>query len=556
MVDRGIASIIGVLFLFHGAAQGHVIPEEVLNLTESGKLLQRTNDVQYVSGSAGMGDDEMDVNLLLFSLVTMVLVYSFICCVYIIVRFVVRTFMTRRTGISLLNDDDESRRRRRTTEQLNARWPSALDDPEFVKSKLAKMSPEEQFYYKQGEEFIKQNPPLIIPHALSSHEQIEDPIIDETTRQYISDEGAYAWEFQPDPNLPNDTVMVENKTEITFLNYNYEASVMTNLPIPRINRVYYCEFKIFELNNNDGANFTSNQLNEQETISFGLSTCPYPYFRLPGKHHHSVAYDSNGARRFNDSFELDPKLGTLFPRLEKGDVVGIGYRSNSGTVFFTRNGKKLKEDSVGGHIRGWKFKYVYPIVGANVPCKVHVNFGTYGFVYIEANVKKWGYAKSNGTKLPPPSYEEYGQDTLLESGCEDEVSDIDTNSSINEGDILDSQGELLPPPPSFEYSTSPINSNSIAHNNEEIDLDSMPVEPPNYSDDEQFTRPISDPPKVGSSSRHINEDREQLGEDLQDVTDNEHEYDLESANGNDHNDGNDNNRNTNGNTIANQFIQD
>lgn len=573
MVDKGVAPLLAVILLFCQNAKAAVIPRDTINFDDSSGTTYIVNDGgSYEGYPDGYDEDELDMDIMLFTLMTIVLIYIFICVIYVVVKFVVRKVLTRNSRISLLNDDQESRRRHRTTEQLNARWPSPLDDEEEVKDKLAKLTPEEQFYYKQGEEFIKQNPPLIIPHALSSNHEVEDPIIDDSTRNFINEEGANAWEFQPDPNLPNDTVLVENKTEVTFLNFNYEASVMTNLPIPRINRVYYCEFKIFELNINAGAE-RNHQLGDNETISFGLSTSPYPYFRLPGKHHHSIAYDSSGARRFNDSFQLDPKLGTLFPRLEKGDVVGIGYRSNSGTVFFTRNGKKLKEDSVGGHIRGWKFKYLYPIVGSNIPCKIHVNFGTYGFVYIEANVKKWGFAKSNGMKLPPPSYEEYGQDTLLESGCEDEMSDNETASSINDGDILDSQGELLPPPPGFEYSTSPIHESPMGLINEEIDLDSLPVEPPSYSDDENYSKIRSDVPLVGSSSRHISEDpdvapdadgytneEEDAGDDDDDSHGdgdgeerNEHGMVEDDSNDKDHNGSK---GNTNGNTLANQFIQD
>ncbi|CAI7290694.1 BEM_collapsed_G0043720.mRNA.1.CDS.1 [Saccharomyces cerevisiae] len=317
--------------------------------------------------------------------------------------------------------------------------------------------------------------------------------MNEQTRQYIQEEGAYAWEFSPNPDMPNHTVIVENKTEVSFLNYNYDASISTNLPIPCINKVYYCEFKIFET---DGP-LNSDENVSKGVISFGLSTQPYPYFRLPGRHHHSIAYDSNGARRFNDSFKLNEQLRTLFPQCEKGDIVGIGYRSRSGTVFFTRNGKKLNEKSVGGHIRGWKFQYLYPIIGSNVPCQIHVNFGTYGFVYIEANVKKWGYAKSNGIKLPPPSYEDYGKDTLLESGGEDNDFDEDfsdgdsdniaagSTTNLND-DIIIRNGEILPPPPGFEFTMSPPTGKKII--NEEINLDSLPMLPPSYSDDEHHSK--------------------------------------------------------------------
>ncbi|EDZ70053.1 Ear1p [Saccharomyces cerevisiae Lalvin QA23] len=385
-------------------------------------------------------------------------------------------------------------------ENMSLRWPNNLDDADEVRDKLAQLSPEEQFYYKQGEEYIKQNPPFLLNQELLQQSEDsnpdttrEDPIMNEQTRQYIQEEGAYAWEFSPNPDMPNHTVIVENKTEVSFLNYNYDASISTNLPIPCINKVYYCEFKIFET---DGP-LNSDENVSKGVISFGLSTQPYPYFRLPGRHHHSIAYDSNGARRFNDSFKLNEQLRTLFPQCEKGDIVGIGYRSRSGTVFFTRNGKKLNEKSVGGHIRGWKFQYLYPIIGSNVPCQIHVNFGTYGFVYIEANVKKWGYAKSNGIKLPPPSYEDYGKDTLLESGGEDNDFDEDfsdgdsdniaagSTTNLND-DIIIRNGEILPPPPGFEFTMSPPTGKKII--NEEINLDSLPMLPPSYSDDEHHSK--------------------------------------------------------------------
>lgn len=291
------------------------------------------SDGQHFVGSGpydGDYEDDLDIGLMMFSLAFMVFSYFALTLVYLVVKFLLRRYF--RTGISL--SEGESRV---IGPAVNARWPSALDDADAVRDKLARMSAEEQFYYKQGEEFIKQNPPLLLPDRSPVGAETVDPIINEQTLQFIDEEGAHAWEFQPDPKLPNDSVLVENKSEITFLNYNYDVSVMTNLPIPRLNRVYYCEFKIFELNT-AGSNNNSSQ---NEMLSFGLSTSPYPYFRLPGRHHHSIAYDSTGGRRFNDSFELSPELASIFPRCEKGDVIGIGYRTNSGTVFFTRNGKKL-----------------------------------------------------------------------------------------------------------------------------------------------------------------------------------------------------------------------
>lgn len=463
-------------------------------------------DVSY----GGDDTDELNMDIMLFAFGTLIVVYIVICIVYFFTKQIATRLITAYYNehgpgqrISLFSDYDENNAHvhsRRLMENMSLRWPNNLDDADEVRDKLAQLSPEEQFYYKQGEEYIKQNPPFLLNQELLQQSEDsnpdttrEDPIMNEQTRQYIQEEGAYAWEFSPNPDMPNHTVIVENKTEVSFPNYNYDASISTNLPIPCINKVYYCEFKIFET---DGP-LNSDENVSKGVISFGLSTQPYPYFRLPGRHHHSIAYDSNGARRFNDSFKLNEQLRTLFPQCEKGDIVGIGYRSRSGTVFFTRNGKKLNEKSVGGHIRGWKFQYLYPIIGSNVPCQIHVNFGTYGFVYIEANVKKWGYAKSNGIKLPPPSYEDYGKDTLLESGGEDNDFDEDfsdgdsdniaagSTTNLND-DIIIRNGEILPPPPGFEFTMSPPTGKKII--NEEINLDSLPMLPPSYSDDEHHSK--------------------------------------------------------------------
>lgn len=91
----------------------------------------------------------------------------------------------------------------------------------------------------------------------------------------------------------------------------------------------------------------------------------------------------------------------------------MGYRPRTGTVFFTRNGKKLDDVA-----HGLKSQNLFPTVGANGPCTVHVNFGQSGFVFIEANVKKWGLAPTTGSLAPPPPYGSEQGSILLEAGRE------------------------------------------------------------------------------------------------------------------------------------------
>lgn len=427
------------------------------------KRLEFRNDkVQYLKD----GDFDMDFVFFTSILLLILFCYLSLTLVYFIIKQIIRLYFTR--GIVFSSGEEEGRN-----------WSRILDNEDEVRELLSCLSPEEQFYYKQGEEFVRQNPPCLLSYrpfygsqnSGNNMSELFDPIINEQTLQYIEEEGAHVWEFQPSSNIPNDFITVENRTEITFSNLNCDVSVMTNLPIPLLNRVYYFECKIFEIHNNSSNMNYNNFLYGRQLISFGLATSPYPYFRLPGRHHHSIAYDSDGSRRLNNSFNLRTELASVFPRCEKGDIIGIGYRTRSGTVFFTKNGIKLKEKHIGGHIKGWKFKYVYPIVGANVPSKIHVNFGTYGFVFIEANVKKWGYAKADGAKLPPPTYEAYDLDMLLESSYEDELSEAESLGNISEN------GQLLPPPPGFEFTTK---FNEYA---DQYTMGSLPANPPEYFSD-------------------------------------------------------------------------
>ena len=119
---------------------------------------------------------------------------------------------------------------------------------------------------------------------------------------------------------------------------------------------------------------------------------------------------SSGVRRYNQPFNPTP----YGPPIVQGDVIGVGYRPRTGTIFFTRNGKKLEDV-----VHGLKSQNFFPSIGANGPSIVHVNFGQAGFVFIEANVKKWGLAPMTGSLAPPPPYGSEQGSILLEAGRKD-----------------------------------------------------------------------------------------------------------------------------------------
>lgn len=81
----------------------------------------------------------------------------------------------------------------------------------------------------------------------------------------IQEKGVSAWEFEPELEIAN--CFVEGRTEIEF--FDSECSVQSNLPVPKQNEVYYWEAKIYD--KPDATN-----------IGIGMTTKPYPLFRMPG----------------------------------------------------------------------------------------------------------------------------------------------------------------------------------------------------------------------------------------------------------------------------------
>jgi len=82
----------------------------------------------------------------------------------------------------------------------------------------------------------------------------------------IQEKGVSAWKFEPELEIAN--CFVEARTEIEF--FDSICSVQSNLPVPKQNEVYYWESKIYEKA-------------ENTEIAIGMTTKPYPLFRLPGK---------------------------------------------------------------------------------------------------------------------------------------------------------------------------------------------------------------------------------------------------------------------------------
>ncbi|KAG5419577.1 SSH4 [Candida metapsilosis] len=286
------------------------------------------------------------------------------------------------------------------------------------------LSPEEQQSYLKGEEFTVNHPPDFSKVRGKTY-SVED-------ERMIKEYGINVFAFEMEEDLLNPHYVVADRTELNFNNNDLPYCTTTaslNYPLPVKNRVYsdtiYFETKVFE--------YVQDQNSSSQHFSIGLITKPYPTsFRLPGYNKFSIAYESTGNLKINKPFPtpLQQHLGEqsqynalVLPPLQEADVVGFGYVIPSGTIFITRNGKKLLDVMKGC------FVDMYPAVGCfSTNAKFQVNLGQSGFVWIEANVRKYGFVSTSDYKklggerglanLPQYNKIKHNSDKLLDKGEE------------------------------------------------------------------------------------------------------------------------------------------
>lgn len=355
--------------------------------------------------------------------------------------------------------------------------PGQFDDEEQLLEReeieFKKMSSFEIELYKRAKELQKMTPP--ITDEFGSY-------LNQSDTTFIKDRGIQAFFFLPSINDNIDKVghflpsfSVQDKLDVLFTKHNRSSSTVMNYPLPYNKRdAVYFEVKIFR-----------HLMDSNSIFSIGLSTVPYPYFRIPGMSNFSIAYESTGKLRINNPFTAS----TLLPKLEEGDVVGLGYKYKSGTIFITHNGKKLMDVTQNVDID------LFPCIGAfnasytrtytcdglledsdnvglrqalsegrslELPEKlqrVHnphlekdfiesdeielqVNLGQIGFVFIEANVKKYAFNSVYGEIGIPPTYNgtETKKDTILQKGEELPPAYIEDDSDLIINDNITLQG--------------------------------------------------------------------------------------------------------------------
>ncbi|KAI8641112.1 concanavalin A-like lectin/glucanase domain-containing protein [Parasitella parasitica] len=314
----------------------------------------------------------------------------------------------------------------RTPIELPLSFNGDLEDiPSDSEQDISNLSEDARLSYERAKTWQEHYPPNSVPTDITPPQLVS-----------IQEKGVSAFEFGWEPEA---NCFVAGRTEIQFM--EGENCVQTNLPLPRNQEVYYWEAKMFDKP-------------ETTLVSVGIATKPFPSWRLPGWNRFSIGYFSNnGSKCFSSPFNYKP-YGLPY---KHGDVIGVGYRHRTGSIFFTRNGRKMEEACAG---LSWN---IFPTIGANGPCQIHVNLGQAGFVFVEANVKKWGLAPSQGTLSPPPAYGTERDTILLGMGTsgDPETTLIDMNGLPQPAQHQPPSYGQHPPPYHHDYNTPNTNNTSL-----------------------------------------------------------------------------------------------
>ncbi|PWA01341.1 hypothetical protein BB558_002561 [Smittium angustum] len=307
-----------------------------------------------------MDEDSLETIILYISL------GSIIGVLVISVIFVCIQLLRQEYGILSIGNDSDTEELDYSANVDEAQRQRLMENQEFRQS------------YELGQAFERQYPYGSMNTQITPEQQT-----------LITEKGVSAWEFSVESE---ENVIVNDKADLQFL--GGDNLVQTNIPIPKKNSVYYFETKITELTQNTN-------------IYIGLATKPYPSWRMVGFNKYSVGYHINTGYVYQNSVFKRTKLSA---KCKVGDIIGIGYNPKIGCAWFSFNGKRLS-----GAFTNLEYN-IFPTISTDGPCGLSVNFGQRGYVFIEANVKKWGFAPIEGSQKPPPKYGNTGDSVLLELG--------------------------------------------------------------------------------------------------------------------------------------------
>jgi len=129
---------------------------------------------------------------------------------------------------------------------------------------------------------------------------------------------------------------------------------------------------------NANINIVRPRQQRHDCVAIGLSTLSFnPQSRMPGWDEHSFGYHGDDGGIFHGHGDMLRRYG---PSFGPGDTIGCGLEYSTRKIFFVKNGEflgfafeKIEKEMVE---RG-----LYPTVGVDTECPIHVNFGQMPFKF-------------------------------------------------------------------------------------------------------------------------------------------------------------------------------
>ncbi|CAG8619527.1 1506_t:CDS:2 [Acaulospora morrowiae] len=196
---------------------------------------------------------------------------------------------------------------------------------------------------------------------------LDRSMVNETGMPNISNEGRVVefginnnkWRLKPSASIVNKDICVQSNFPFFWPVQSVDEEKRREAISCRAEFMHYFEITLIS------------RCKGVENMAIGLTTKPYPYFRFPGWCLYSIGYHSCDGKIFHENnFEGKPYGPSWGDDI--GETVGVGYRPNTGEIFFTKNGEYL-----GVALRDSKHVW-YPAVAADGPCRFEVNFGDKG----------------------------------------------------------------------------------------------------------------------------------------------------------------------------------
>ncbi|KAJ7574506.1 hypothetical protein C8J56DRAFT_1172812 [Mycena floridula] len=211
-----------------------------------------------------------------------------------------------------------------------------------------------------------------------NHPQTQDRYTNSLDTRYLEIVTPYRGGFHGSIHNPVYGTDTRGIVSTTTLSTTTDTCLLSNLPL--------AEGRYMISPGKQGIYYEVRILKMKRTVAVGLACRPHPPWRLVGCSRLSAAFHLNNMKKFFEAGKGKEYLPNT--KLQNGDIVGVGFVHNSGTVFFTLNGSRLPDAFTGIFLPHSKHD-LFAAIGIRGKASIEINFGAEKFMWSEGNEWAW-----------------------------------------------------------------------------------------------------------------------------------------------------------------------